>query len=61
MTEQGGHFGCGCRNHLGKPKMQHKSRAAAMEVVGRHGRDHARAYRCPDSDRWHVTTVGEGI
>ena len=50
---------CTCRNHLGKPKQQHRSRDQAISaIVRRHMRRGGtfRAYRCPTSPKWHVTS-----
>lgn len=54
------HTGCTCRNHLGRPKQQHKSKQAALDAILRQHLRHGgtfEAYRCPSSDRWHVRTV----
>lgn len=50
--------GCRCMNHLGQPKQQHKTQDAALAYATRHTRwtGLTRIYRCPTSNRWHVTT-----
>lgn len=50
--------GCRCTNHLGGAKQQHKSQAAAVAYAASHTKytGVTRIYRCPTSDRWHVTT-----
>lgn len=53
---------CRCRNHLGSPKQQHRSRAAAVQWAVRSSRVRGmrlEPYRCPTSNRWHIRTARE--
>lgn len=52
---------CRCRNHMGSPKLQHKSRRAALNEAMRRARKHRGysfgLYPCPAQPGvWHLTT-----
>lgn len=50
---------CACRNHMGGPKIQHRTQAAALAWILRSRSDGMRyePYKCPTADRWHVRTA----
>lgn len=48
---------CGCRNHMGKEKIMHKSQEAAMAMILSRHIKHGphEVYRCPKNPNvWHV-------
>jgi hypothetical protein len=49
---------CRCTNHMGTGKVAYRSQESAVEaIVRRHmGYGGHRAYPCPTSNRWHVTS-----
>lgn len=50
---------CGCRSHLGRLKTAFKSEQSAMQYATDHSLPYGgtvRAYKCPKSTRWHLTT-----
>lgn len=57
------YIGCRCNNHMGTPKAQHKSRAAALQWCIRGAAKRGVAgmrfepYPCPTSNRWHIRTA----
>jgi len=51
---------CACRNHLGGPKVQHRSREVAIRWALRYGPVQGlrlEPYRCPTSGCWHIRTA----
>jgi hypothetical protein len=51
---------CGCRNHLGKPKVKHDGRDAAVEmIITRHMKyGPHEPYECPNMKGvWHVRSI----
>ncbi|MCR6706510.1 MAG: hypothetical protein NVV66_18105 [Cellulomonas sp.] len=51
---------CTCVNHLGTPKAQHKTRAAALQWATRTRRVQGmrlEPYPCPTTDRWHIRSA----
>lgn len=56
--EQTAKRACECRNHLGDPKYAYKTRKAALTYMIRKTKytGVTRVYKCPTSNRWHVTT-----
>jgi hypothetical protein len=55
---------CTCTNHLGRPKVQHKSKQAALTWMLKHRQVRGmrlEPYRCPTSNRWHVRTARKRV
>jgi hypothetical protein len=51
---------CGCRNHLGKQKVKHASREAAVDTIIRRHLRHGphEPYECPHMENvWHVRSI----
>ena len=54
---------CGCRNHLGKPKVKFASRDAAIGAIVRRHMAHGphEPYPCPNMEGvWHVRSLLRG-
>ena len=55
---------CGCVNHLGKPKIQHASKEAAVEMILRRYMKHGahEVYPCPNKEGvFHVRSIRQHI